>query len=143
MSRTPSFGTLRDLSLASINSVITRIRERFEAIESRLPKSPASEAALSALEKQVQALQMGAKTTTVVQQRPTSSTTPAAAGFTEVAVDPAAPVVGDAWVLRSVTNPAGTLQGFAGGFPLVLAADQNRFDLSIATSEGTKRVQIA
>lgn len=142
MSRTPSFGTLRDLSLASINSVITRIRERFEAIESRLPKSPASEAALSALEKQVQALQMGAKTTTVVQQR-TPSATPAAAGFTEVATDPAAPVVGDAWVLRSLVNPAGTLQGFAGGFPLVLAADQNRFDLSIATSEGTKRVQIA
>lgn len=144
MNRGPSFGPIREVTLSAINGVFTRIRERLEAVEAKLQQAPASAAELAAIDKQVKALQMGAKTTTVVQQ-PTTPAPPVAAGATipEVAADPATPGPGEAWVLRTLLNPAGTLQGFAGGFPLVLAADQNRFDLSIATTEGTKRVQIA
>lgn len=145
MNRVPSFGPIREVTLSAINGVFTRIRERLEAVEAKVQQSPASEAALAAIEKQVKALQMGAKTTTVVQQQPTTPAPPVAAAATipEVAADPATPGPGEAWVLRTLLNPAGTLQGFAGGFPLVTAIVTNRFDLSIATTEGTKRVQIA
>ncbi|MBA4285473.1 MAG: hypothetical protein C0434_08080 [Xanthomonadaceae bacterium] len=141
----PGITTIRQLTLVAVNEIFTRIRQRLDSLDRRTVQNPASADQVLALQKQVTALQIGAKTTTVVQQSSPTSTPPTTgtANIPEVTADPTAPTAGDAWVLRSVVHPAGTLQGFAGGFPLALAADQNRFDLSISTSEGTKRVQIA
>lgn len=63
-------------------------------------------------------------------------------GTRELAADPAQPQAGDAWILRTLENPAGTLQAIPGGFLMITATDQNRFDLSIKTSDGVKRVQM-
>lgn len=60
----------------------------------------------------------------------------------EYTQDPAEPGEGMAWVLRTLENPAGTLQAIIGGFLAVTATDDNKFEFSINTSEGPKRVLI-
>ncbi len=142
--QSPGITPLRDLTLVAINGVLTKIRQRLDMLDRKSVQSPVTADQLLALQKQVSALQMGAKTTTVVQQATTAPTPPpaTAASIPEVDTDPETPAAGEAWVLRTLVNPAGTLQGFAGGFPLVIAEDQNRFDLSISTTDGTRRVQI-
>lgn len=61
----------------------------------------------------------------------------------ELATDPTTPTPGDTWVLRTVNNPANTLQGLIGGVPLTTAAADYKYQLSYATAdEGTKRVEL-
>lgn len=61
----------------------------------------------------------------------------------ELSADPASPNPGEAWVRRSMVNDAGTLQAFAGGFPMATQSPDYRYELSFATvDEGTKRVEL-
>lgn len=54
----------------------------------------------------------------------------------ELATDPVAPTPGQTWVLRTLENPAGTLQAFIGGFPAVTETDDNKYELSFRAAEG-------
>lgn len=57
--------------------------------------------------------------------------------ITELNVDPDPPSVGQAWVLKTLENPQGTLSGFVGGFPVVTQQDDNKYEFSFRTAAGT------
>lgn len=61
----------------------------------------------------------------------------------ELASDPPTAPQGSAYILRTVENPAGTLQAFVGGMPVVTAADDNKYELSITTSDGIRRLLLS
>lgn len=54
----------------------------------------------------------------------------------EYSSDPISPTAGQAWVLRTLENPVGTLQAFVGGFMVQTATDDNKFEFSFRTSTG-------
>lgn len=60
----------------------------------------------------------------------------------EYTTDPASPTAGQSWLLRQVINPAGTVEGFVAGLPVLTLTDQSRFDLSIQTTEGVRRLEL-
>lgn len=60
----------------------------------------------------------------------------------EYTTDPASPTVGQSWLLREVVNPAGTVEGFVAGLPVLTLTDQSRFDLSVKTTEGIRRLEL-
>jgi len=61
----------------------------------------------------------------------------------ELTSDPASPINGQAWVLNTTLNAAGTLQAFIGSFPVVTPTVQSAFQLSFASSQGTKRITMS
>lgn len=60
----------------------------------------------------------------------------------ELLADPTVAQVGQQWVKRTVLAAAGSLQGFFGAYPVQHLADVNRFDLSVQTSDGVRRVEL-
>lgn len=60
----------------------------------------------------------------------------------ELLADPTAAQVGQQWVKRTVLAVAGSLQGFYGEYPVQHLVDVNRFDLSVQTSDGVRRVEL-
>lgn len=54
----------------------------------------------------------------------------------ELAADPDPPQAGDVWVRRTLENPAGTLQAFVGGVPIVTEQDDNKYEFSFRTEAG-------
>lgn len=60
----------------------------------------------------------------------------------EVTTDLLNPVQGQIWVLKTVENASGSLQAMLGGFPLTLQNEQSRFELTVNTSDGLRRILI-
>ncbi len=59
-----------------------------------------------------------------------------ATGLAELGTDPDSPAPGSAWVLRTLENPAGTLQALVGGLPVVTTEDDNKYEFSYRTQQG-------
>lgn len=69
--------------------------------------------------------------------------TTSAVSFPEVGSDPALPIDGAAWILRTLNNDAGTLQGIIGGFPVTTEVADYKYQLSFkSVNEGIKRVEL-
>lgn len=61
-------------------------------------------------------------------------------GFQEYTQDPLNPVEGEAWVLVSPDGYAAV--GFFGAMPILYASGNSKYELSIKTSTGIKRIGI-
>ena len=64
----------------------------------------------------------------------------AASGFPEVTADPVNPADGSAWVL--VTPDGYAAAGFFGAMPILVVSGNSKYELSVKTATGIKRVHI-